>query len=214
MAKKIGILGSGQVGKTLGNAFLEVGYEVKIGSRSPKKLDSWLKETGGKARSGTYVDVASFGEIIVLATLGQAAEEVINLAGSKNFAGKLVIDAMNPLDFSKGMIPSLLPAYNTLSLGEFVQRKLPNSKVVKCFNTVPNTQMFRPKFAGAQMLICGNNQTAKEEVTAILRQFGWSGAIDVGGIEDVRWLESLALLWMKAARTTQAWDSIFMLVRE
>jgi 8-hydroxy-5-deazaflavin:NADPH oxidoreductase len=213
MPKKVGILGSGSVGKVLGTAFLEVGYEVKLGSRSPEKLDSWIKEHGRKVSAGSFDDAASYGDVVVLATLGEATENAINLCGTKSFAGKVVIDATNPLDFSRGMPPGLLPAFTTSSLAEFVQKKLPTAKVVKCFNTVPNSQMFRPKFAGARMLICGNDQRAKDETTRVLKEFGWSGAIDVGGIESARLLESLAVLWVKAAVATQDFNSMFVLVK-
>ncbi|MGI0078586.1 MAG: NADPH-dependent F420 reductase [Nitrososphaerales archaeon] len=157
MPKGVGILGSGKVGQALGKGFVTAGYEVKIGSRSPEKLDTWVKEVGGKAYAGTFDQAASYGDIVVLATLGEATDKAIDLAGRKNFAGKLVIDATNPLDFSKGMPPGLLPDFNTSSLGEYVQQKLPDSRVVKCFNTVPNSLMFRPRFPGTGMLICGND---------------------------------------------------------
>jgi 8-hydroxy-5-deazaflavin:NADPH oxidoreductase len=213
-SKKIGILGSGPVGQALAKGFATVGYEVKIGSRSPEKLKDWIeKEGNGKISAGTFEEVARFGDVDVLATHGEATESAIDLAVPRNFAHKLVIDAANPLDFSKGMPPGALAKYSTKSLGEHVQQKLPDSKVVKCFNTVPNSLMFRPKFDGVQMLICGNNQNAKQEVTNILKQFGWAGSIDVGGIENARLLEALVLLWVRAAVATESWNSMFALVK-
>jgi 8-hydroxy-5-deazaflavin:NADPH oxidoreductase len=213
MPNKVGILGSGEVGQTLAKGFLDSGYEVMIGSRSPEKLGSWREQAGPKAHVGTFQEAASFGELAVLSTLGQAAESAIDLAGPKNFSGKVLIDTTNPLDFSKGIPPSVLPAFATRPLGQFVQSKLPDAKVVKCFNTIPNTYMFRPKFQGAQMLICGNDKGAKDVVTSIVKQFGWTGSIDVGGIENARDLEALCVLWVKAASATQSFNSMFMLMK-
>jgi predicted dinucleotide-binding enzyme len=211
--KKVGIIGSGQVGQELANGFVSRGYEVKIGSRTPEKLDTWVKEAGGKAYAGTFEQTASYGDIVVVATNGAATEEAINIAGPKNFEGKLVLDVTNPLDFSKGMPPGLLPQFETSSLGELVQEKLPGANVVKCLNTVPHVRMCQPKVPGAEMLICGNDKGAKEEVTTILREFGWSGAIDIGGIENSRWLEALVMVWIRAVIATQNWDAMFVLTK-
>jgi 8-hydroxy-5-deazaflavin:NADPH oxidoreductase len=213
MQKKVGIVGSGVVSQALAKGFLGIGCEVKVSSRTPEKLASLVKEIGGKLGACTFGEAAFYGDIVVLATLGQATENAITLAGPKNFAGKLVIDATNSLDFSKGMPPSILPAYSSTSLGESVQKKLPDAHVVKCFNTVPNSQMFRPRFSGARMLICGNDKNAKEETSEILKQFGWSGAIDIGGIEGAGMLESLVILWVRAAVATQDFNSMFVLVK-
>jgi predicted dinucleotide-binding enzyme len=186
---------------------------VKISSRSAEKLQPWIKETSGKGGSGTFEEAATFGDIVVLAVLGEVAESAINIAGPKNCSGKLVIDVTNPLDFSKGMPPSMLDSFKERSIGEMVQEKLPDSWVVKCFNTVPNSQFFRPKHSEAQMLICGNEKNAKEQTTAILKQFGWAGSLDVGGIESARYLEWLVPLWVRAAMAAQSWDSMFMLAK-
>lgn len=213
MPKKVGIIGSGLVGQALGKAFCTLGYEVKISSRTPNsdKLKAWVKEVDGKASVGTFAEAANHGDILVLATLGQATEEAIDLAGPEKFGGKTIIDATNQLDFSKGMPPGLIFPNND-SLGEHVQRKLPNAKIVKCFNTVPNSQMFKPKFRDAEMLICGNDSTAKQETERILKEFGWSGVIDIGGIENARWLEAIVPLWARAAIAKGSWDSMFVLI--
>lgn len=211
--EKIGIVGSGEVGQRLAKSFSTVGYEVKIGSRSPHKLKDFTKEAGGRISAGTFDEAASFGDLVVLATNGEATENIIDLAGRENFSGKVVIDVTNPLDFSKGMPPDLLTKYVQTSLGETVQRKLQDSKVVKCFNTVPNSVMFRPKFKPSEMLICGNDANAKQEVTRLLKEFEWSGSIDLGGIENARWLEALCVLWVKTASATGAWNSMFALVK-
>jgi predicted dinucleotide-binding enzyme len=205
---KVGILGSGDVGQALGRGFASHGYDVKIGSRTPQseKLKSWAKECQGKASTGTFGEAAAHGEILVLATLGTAAEEVINLSGREKFAGKLVIDATNPLDFSKGMPPGLFVG-TTDSLGERVQRLLPTAKVVKCFNTVNNQTMINPKMNEGMpdMVICGNDEGAKRQIAGILKEFGWTEPIDIGGIDGARWLEAYTALWVRLALKLGNW---------
>ncbi len=197
---KIGILGSGDVGRKLADGFIELGHQVKIGSRDPRqsKLTEWIdKHDKEKASSGTFADTASFGELVVLATLWTGTADAIRHADSRNFASKIVIDVTNPLDFSNGMPPRLALGH-TDSAGETVQRMLPDSKVVKTFNIVGNPHMIHPDFPGGKptMFICGNDDEAKKMVTNdILTRFGWE-TIDIGGIEGSRLLEPLALLWI------------------
>jgi predicted dinucleotide-binding enzyme len=207
---KVGILGSGDVAKALGRGFASHGNSVKLGSRTPdsEKLKEWRKEAQGETSTGTFAEAASYGDIVVFAVLGTAVDEAINLAGPKSFAGKVVIDTTNPLDFSKGMPPGLFTGL-TDSLGERIQRELPQAKVVKCFNTVPNSRMVNPGEKGAEMLICGNNPEAKRQVVQILKQFGWAGAIDLGGIAESRWLEAFVPLWVRTAASTNNWNSMF-----
>ena len=182
---------------------------MKIGSRSPRSeaLQKWLKETKGKASTGTFAEAASHGDVVVLAVLGEAWEQAIDLAGPKGFDGKLVIDAMNALDFSKGMPPTLFVG-TTDSLGERVQRKLPKAKVVKAFNIVGNANMVDPKVKGGapDMLIAGNDADAKKRVTAILKDFGWPGAVDVGGIDASRYLEAMVPLWVRVCSSLNNWN--------
>src|SRR5262245_61617914 len=172
----VGILGTGDVAKALGNGFVTLGHEVKMGSRSAtnEKAVAWAKSAGPKASVGTFEDAAKFGEVLLLCTLGEANESAISLAKAENFANKVVIDTTNPLDFSGGMPPKLAVSGND-SGGERVQRLLPNAKVVKAFNTVGNAFMFRPEFPGGppDMFICGNDDGAKKKVTEILGDFGW-----------------------------------------
>ncbi|HYW83305.1 MAG TPA: NADP oxidoreductase, partial [Spirochaetia bacterium] len=163
--------------------------------------------------TGTFTKAANHGELIVLATLGSATEDAIDLAGSSSFRGKIVIDATNALDFSKGMPPGLFVG-TTDSLGERVQRKLPEARVVKCFNTVGNSQMVDPTYEGVEMMICGNDAAAKQEVVKILKEFGWKGAIDIGGIDGARWLEALTPLWVRVAISLNSWNSIFKVLHE
>lgn len=197
---KIGIIGSGEVGRKLADGFIELGHHVKIGSRDPNqsKITDWInKHDKEKASSGTFAETASFGELVVLATLWEGTADAIQLSNSKNLTNKIVIDVTNPLDFSKG-IPPTLAVGHTDSGGERVQRMLPDSKVVKAFNIVGNPHMVHPDFPGGKptMFICGNDETSKKIVTDdILSKFGWE-TIDIGGIEGSRVLEPLALLWI------------------
>lgn len=212
--KRVGILGSGRVGQQLGRGFAKHGYEVMVGSRDPAKLEPWRKETAGAVAIGTFAEAASFGEVVILATSGAATEDAIELANVKNFVGKLVLDATNPLDLSHGMPPGLFLG-TTDSLGERVQRKLPESKVVKCFNTVGNSKFIDPTFREGtpQMLICGNDPEAKQETDAIVRELGWPGAMDVGAIDASRWLEALVPLWVRAAEALNTDEVAFKIVQ-
>lgn len=213
---KIGILGTGDVGQVLGAGFAGLGHQVKIGSRNPQqeKVQAWVKKTGANASSGTFAETASFGEIIVLATLGTGTENAIKLAGPKNFSGKIVIDATNPLDFSKGVPPAMTMGH-TSSLGEQIQNLIPDAKVVKAYNIIGNAHMINPQFPGGppDMFICGNDDQAKQKVTEILKNFGWS-VIDIGGIEGSRYLEPLAMVWIIYGFRTNTWNHAFKLLRK
>jgi 8-hydroxy-5-deazaflavin:NADPH oxidoreductase len=212
--KRIGILGSGDVAKQLGKGFAAHGYDVKLGTRDAAKLEGWRKETKGKVAVGTFAEAAAHGPTVILATHGAATESVLELAGPKSFSGKLVLDATNPLDFSHGMPPGLLFGL-TDSLGEKVQRKLADAKVVKCFNTVSSVKMAEPRFSQgpAKMWICGNDPAAKRRAEEILKELGWAGAVDVGTIESARWLEAMVPLWVRAGQALDTWEHILQVVR-
>jgi 8-hydroxy-5-deazaflavin:NADPH oxidoreductase len=212
---KIGILGRGNVGRTLAAGFRDRGHEVMIGSRDPghAELQEWLAGAGEGVKAGTMSETAEFGELLVLALLGVAAEEAIRGAGPENFSGKVVIDAMNPLDFSGGPPPKLAFSGED-SLGERVQRAIPDAKVVKAFNTIGAPLMIEPRLQGAQpaMFIAGDDAGAKESVADILRSFGWPDPVDIGGIEGSRELEALCILWVKVGFVRGAWDHAISLM--
>jgi len=212
--KTVGVLGSGDVAKQLGRGFAARGYDVMMGTREPKKLDAWTKETKGKVAVGSFAQAAAHGAIVVLATHGAATEGVLDTVGPRSFRGKLVLDATNPLDLSHGMPPGLLFGL-TDSLGERVQRKLADAKVVKCFNTVSNLKMVDPKFSSgpARMWICGNDAQAKRDVETLLKEFGWAGALDVGGIDAARWLEAMVPLWVRAGQALNTWEHMLQVVQ-
>jgi predicted dinucleotide-binding enzyme len=200
---RIGVLGSGVVGRVLAAGFAARGHEVTIGTRAPEQnddLQAWAAQHDGIA-IGSFAGAAEAGEIVVLATRGAAVEQAIATAGAQHFAGKVVIDATNPLDFSGGG-PGLTVGH-TDSGGEIVQRAIPEARVVKAFNTVGNGLMVDPQSdAGLRdrptMFIAGDDASAKATVADALADFGWD-ALDVGGIEQSRQLESLCLLWVAAA---------------
>jgi 8-hydroxy-5-deazaflavin:NADPH oxidoreductase len=213
---RVGVIGSGSVGRALAAGFASRGHEVTIGTRgvggieSNDDLQAWAAQHDGVA-IGHFAAAAEAGEIVVLATRGTAVEEAIATAGPQHFAGKLVIDATNPLDFSGGG-PALAVGH-TDSGGEIVQRALPDARVVKAFNTVSNSIMVDPGLAGGPqpMFIAGNDDAAKATVADILADFGWN-AFDVGGIERSRELESLVILWVAIGSRRGAWDHAFTLV--
>ena len=208
---RIGILGSGPAGQTLGTGFLCRGHEVMIGSRDPAKLQTWLAAAGPAARTGSFADAARFGELVVLSVLGRAAEDVLRLAGLDNFDGKILLDASDPLDFSSGR-PGLFVG-TTDSLGERIQRLLPQANVVKGLNTVVAEVMVDPSLTGGEpdMFIAGDSYQAKATVTALLAEFGWP-VIDMGGIESARWLEALSLAWVVYSHRTGNTHHAFKLV--
>jgi 8-hydroxy-5-deazaflavin:NADPH oxidoreductase len=214
---KVGILGSGDVGRALGTGFVAAGHTVTIGAREAgnARLAEWAATTGGAGTAGTFVEAARFGEILVVATLGVAAPEAIRRAGLEHFEGKIVIDPTNPLEFSATGAPALAHGSHP-SNGEAVQALLPKSRVVKAFNIVGNTLFYRPSLPGGppDMLICGNDARAKAEVTDLLHEFGWPSVIDLGGIEASRELESLCIAWVKSAFALHNFEIAFKLLRK
>ena len=210
---RVGVLGSGDVGKVLAGGFLKLGHEVRIGSRSPEKLKEWAAGAGSGASAGTFGEAAKFGDIIVLATHGEGTQSAVELAGADNFDGKVVIDATNPLDFSSGG-PQLSIGFND-SLGERVQRWLPKARVVKAFNTVGNAHMIDPQFPSGPptMFIAGNDADAKKIVTQVCEAWGWDVA-DLGGIESSRYLEPMCMAWVVYGIRTGTWNHAFKLLRK
>jgi predicted dinucleotide-binding enzyme len=200
----------------LGRGLAELGHEVKLGSRDAKneKAVAWAQKVGAKASTGTFAETAKFGDVIVLATLWGGTENALKLAGPDAFAGKVVIDATNPLEFKPNAPPSLAIGH-TDSGGEQVQRWLPKARVVKAFNTVGNAHMVKPDFPGGppDMFICGNDADAKKTTTEICTAFGWP-TIDIGGIEGSRLLEPLCILWVGYGLKTGTWNHAFKLLRK
>jgi len=197
---KYGVLGTGQVGQELSNKLVALGNEVCMGSRSQdsKEAKTWLERAGEKGKIGTFADAARFGEIIVNCTQGAHSLEALRLVAKKELNGKILIDVANPLDSSRGM-PPVLSICNADSLGESIQREFPEAKVVKTLNTVNCRVMTDPgRVPGDHdMFICGNDDTAKKTVTALLREFGWKSIVDLGDITNARATEQLMPIWIR-----------------
>jgi predicted dinucleotide-binding enzyme len=212
---KIGIIGSGTVGQVLAAGFLKHGHQAMLGTRDPKKPDvqKWLAATLG-ATVGTFEETARFGEFVVLATAGKAAESALDLAGPANLAGKTLMDATNPIADSppaEGVL-SYFTGPNE-SLGERIQAKLPQAHVVKAFNSVGNAFMINPRFEQGTptMFYCGDNTAAKQQVADVIRQFGWE-PYDCGGIIAPRTIEPLCMLWCLPGFLRNEWNHAFKLL--
>jgi predicted dinucleotide-binding enzyme len=215
----IGVLGSGEVGQVLGIGLAAAGHTVMLGSREPasEKVRAWVARAagraGGRASAGTFAEAAAFGGVLVLATLWSGTENALRLAGRENVAGKVVMDATNPLDFSQGA-PRLAVGH-TDSGGEQVQRWVPEARVVKAFNTVGNAHMVNPDFpcGPPDMLIAGNDDGAKATVSRLAGDLGWP-TLDLGGIEMSRYLEPLAMAWVVYGIRSGSWNHAFKLLRK
>jgi len=211
---KIGVLGTGRVGTTLGSGFLELGHEVVLGSRdrhNPRML-AWVDASGGRAGGGTFADAAGFGELLVLATHGTAAESTLAACRREDLAHKVLVDTTNPLDFSQGFPPRLAFGH-TDSAGERVQRVVGSGRVVKAFNTVSSVHMVWPRFPGGppSMFICGNDPTAKATVTALCCDLGW-GVFDLGDIAAARYLEPMCLIGFLHGARSGRWNHAFKML--
>ena len=198
---RIGILGTGIVGKTLAAKLAKLGHDVRMGSRAAggEKAKAWVKESGGKSSEGTFADAAAHAEMVFNCTSGMASLEALKAAGAKNLQGKTLVDVANPLDFSKGMPPTLTVC-NTDSLGEQIQRAFPTAKVVKTLNTVTAAVMVDPSIIPGvhTMFVSGDDVKAKAEVINILKTgFGWKEVMDLGDIKCARAQEMHLALWVR-----------------
>ena len=214
---KIGILGTGMVGETLGSALVARGHDVKMGSRTAtnEKAAAWAEKAGARASHGTFADAAAFGEVVILCTNGGGAVAAAT-AAAPGLAGKIVIDTTNPLDFSKGFPPSLFFRGDD-SLGEQVQQAVPQALVVKALNTINAQLMTEPKRVGGghhDRLIAGNDSAAKERVRELLAEwFGWEHVIDLGDITGARATETYLALWVRLFKTFGTPDFTIRVVR-
>jgi predicted dinucleotide-binding enzyme len=197
---KIAVFGTGMVGNAIATKLVKLGHEVMMGSRAPgnAKGAEWVKANGPKATQGTFAEAAAFGELAFNCTLGGGALEAVQ-AAQKALVGKILVDVSNPLDFSKGMPPTLFVC-NTESLGEQIQRALPETKVVKALNTVNANVMVEPSLIKAEhdIFLCGNDAAAKGKVKEILAGWlGWKNVIDLGDISAARAQEMFLILWVR-----------------
>lgn len=212
---KVAVLGSGQVGEVLANGFLKHGHEVLRASREPDKLAAWKAGAGPKAQTGTFAEAAGWGELVVLAVKGTAAEAAIEAAGIDRLAGKLVLDTTNPIA-EAAPENGVLRFYTDMnqSLMERLQKKAPQARFVKAFSCVGSAFMVDPQLPGGPptMFICGNDAAAKAEATRILQSFGWDVS-DMGKAEGARAIEPLCMLWCIPGMLGQGWTHAFKLLR-
>ena len=199
---KIGVLGTGMVGDAIGTKLIQLGHQVKMGSRSAtnEKSAAWVTKNGAMASQGTFADAAAFGEILFNCTSGVGSLDALRLAGEQSIGSKTLIDVSNPLDFSHGMPPSLTVC-NTDSLGEQIQRAFPQARVVKALNTVSATVMVNPGVVAGgdhELFMCGNDPKAKRQVKSLMLDgFGWRRVMDLGDITAARATEMMLPLWVR-----------------
>ena len=210
---RVGILGSGGVGKTLAAGFLAHGHDVTIGTRTPAKLSEWAAEHRN-GRIGSVADAVATADLVVLAVKGSAAADALRAAGAANLRGKVVIDTTNPIADAppdKGV----LKFFTTLdeSLMERLQREFPEARLVKAFNSVGSGRRVNPQSKGGPptMFICGDEAAAKQTVRGVLDQFGWETA-DMGGAGAARAIEPLCILWCIPGFLRQEWSHAFKLL--
>jgi 8-hydroxy-5-deazaflavin:NADPH oxidoreductase len=215
---KIGVIGSGQVGRTLATALLKEGHEIKLGTRdiTNPAVIAWMAAPENQgATVGNFQETASFGESIVLAVKGSKATAALDLSGLQNFTGKLVIDVTNPIADTppvNGVI-SFFTDPNE-SLMEIIQNTIPEARVVKAFNSVGSHLMYQPTFDDGRptMFICGNDDDAKNMVRDILTSFGWDTE-DMGKVEAARAIEPLCILWCIPGFLRNDWNHAFHMKR-
>ncbi len=199
---RVALLGTGGVGRTIGSKLVELGHEVTMGSRSAgnEAAGGWAESAGPGAGHGTFAEAAGAGEIVFNCTAGTASLEALEAAGAENLTGKVLVDVANPLDFSKGMPPTL-SVCNDDSLGERIQTAHPSAKVVKALNTVNASIMVDPGSLSepTSIFIAGNDEGAKDEVGGLLRSFGWAddSILDLGDISAARGMEMYLPLWLR-----------------
>lgn len=198
---KIGILGTGMVGSAIGSRLAELGHSVAMGSRTAggAKALEWVSKAGPGARQGTFAEAAAFGEMVFNCTAGVASLAALEMAGAANLEGKTLVDVSNPLDFSRGMPPTLTIC-NDESLGERIQKTFPGARVVKTLNTVNAEVMAYPeRLAGGDhhMFLCGNDAGAKKGAAELLESFGWKHLLDLGDITMARGTEMYLPLWIR-----------------
>jgi 8-hydroxy-5-deazaflavin:NADPH oxidoreductase len=228
MKVRLGILGTGVVGKTIASRLAGLGHEVMVGTRDPDEtlsrtepdtygnppFSAWQEEHP-EVRLGTFGEAAAHGEMVVNATAGAVSLEALELAGEDNLNGKILIDIANPLDFSMGMPPTLLVS-NTDSLGEQIQRRFPEAKVVKTLHTVNAYLMVDPAQLAATdhtVFVSGDDTEAKATVTELLRSFGWTDILDLGDISTARGTEMLLPVWVRLFGVLQKPIFNFKIVR-
>jgi 8-hydroxy-5-deazaflavin:NADPH oxidoreductase len=199
---RVGVLGTGSVGRSIAGKLVSIGHEVMLGSRTAdnENAERWVSETGAGASQGTFADAAAYGELLFNCTSGDGSVPALQSARPEDLAGKTLVDVSNALDFSQGRPPSLFVC-NTDSLGEQIQRAFPELKVVKSLNTMNHEVMVEPeKVPGDhEVFVCGNDDAAKAQVVELLQGFGWPAerVVDLGDLSAARGTEAYVILWLR-----------------
>ncbi|HEU5101908.1 MAG TPA: NAD(P)-binding domain-containing protein [Roseiflexaceae bacterium] len=225
---RIGILGTGIVGQTLGVKLVELGHSVMLGTRDPSNLDepkgrgpdarplrAWLAATGSRASLGAFRDAAAHGELVINALSGASSLAVLQAVGEENVNGKTLIDISNPIDISGGF-PLTLFVKDTDSLGEILQRAFPDVRLVKTLNTMSAALMVNPALVGNgdhTVFVCGNDSRAKAQVAGLLHEFGWQDILDLGDITAARGTEMMLAIGHAVMRALSPAEIAFKVVR-
>lgn len=212
---RIGVLGTGMVGKTIAGKLIALEHEVMMGSRSAdnEQAREWVAGAGPSASQGSFAEAAAFGELLFNCTAGVGSLDALSSVQPEDLAGKILIDVANPLDFSQGMPPSLSVS-NTDSLGEQIQRALPDTRVVKALNTINCAVMVDPARVPGEhdIFLAGDDDAAKRAVRELLQSFGWAAdrVIDLGDITSARATEMYLPLWLRLMGTLQTGGACFV----
>lgn len=213
---KIGVFGTGMVGKAIAGKLVSLGHDVMMGSRTAgnEKAIEWVKQAGEGASQGTFADAAAHGEVLFHCTAGVHALGVLESAGAENLEGKLLLDITNPLDFSNGFPPTL-SVCNDDSIGEQIQRAYPSTKVVKTLNTLSNEIMVDPSRVSGlhHIFVSGNDADAKGQTIELLKSFGWQEVIDLGDISTARGTEMFLPLWVRLWKALGTTDFNIQIVK-
>jgi predicted dinucleotide-binding enzyme len=223
----IAVLGTGMVGRALAGRLDALGHSVVVGTRDPRATQARTEPDGmgnppftawhaqyPAVGLATFAEAAAGADLVVNASSGEAALELLRLAGAENLAGKVLVDIANPLDFSAGFPPTLF-VKDSDSLGEQIQRAFPEARVVKTLNTLNASLMVEPKTLGeaSTVFVSGDDPEAKATVTGLLQSFGHEDVIDLGGIETARGTEMLLPIWLRLMGTLGTPQFNFKIVR-
>lgn len=214
---KFGVLGTGAVGKALAEKLASLGHDVTMGTRGTDNANAqaWIADSGHSIRLGTFADAAAHGEILLSCTAGTTSIDALRSCSKQSLAGKILMDVSNPLDFSKGMQAVTLTICNNDSLGETIQREFSELRVVKALNTCNNQVMVVPERVPGDhdLFIAGNDAVAKDQVSSLLRSFGWRSIVDLGDITAARGTEAMMLIWLRLLGTLGSADFNYKIVR-
>ena len=215
---RIGVMGTGDVGRRIASRLVEIGHDVCLGSRTRDHQGAaeWVAAHPERASASDFAGCAAHGELVFLCVKGEHAEAVLRAAGESNLGGKVVVDVTNPLDFSGGF-PPRLSVCNDDSAAEQLQRAFGEARFVKALNTVANTIMVAPRALSGphHLLICGDDADAKALVQGVLMELGWAAEelIDLGGLDNARGTEAYLLLWTRLYRALGTGDFNIRIVR-